>query len=184
MTAFEGTPASSTPSGWRCRSPCSPSATLPPSPALPACSAGNTASRLKQRRPDPAQHHRHAGGLRALLRLLLRAGASPRPSWPRPRPRTSPCSPYLANITDNPVIVTLGAAHRLHRHQLLLPPARFLGARESLKSPDRQAHQGLPLARADQLGIALMFFAIWGRRHHQPGHSGADGDPLRPPSSP
>ena len=28
---------------------------------------------------------------------------------------------YLANITDNPVIVTLGAAHRLYRHQLLLP---------------------------------------------------------------
>ena len=41
--------ASSIPSGWRCRSPCSPSATPPPSRALPTCSAGSTASRRKPR---------------------------------------------------------------------------------------------------------------------------------------
>ncbi|MBS4635363.1 MULTISPECIES: aromatic amino acid transport family protein [Aeromonas] len=74
---------------------------------------------------------------------------------------------YLANITDNPVIVTLGPliAFIAISSSFL---GHFLGARESLKSLIAKA-TGLPLAKADKLGIALMFFAIWGAAIINPG---------------
>ncbi|MGL4708581.1 MAG: aromatic amino acid transport family protein [Aeromonas veronii] len=74
---------------------------------------------------------------------------------------------YLANITDNPVIVTLGPliAFIAISSSFL---GHFLGARESLKSLIAKP-TGLPLAKADKLGIALMFFAIWGAAVINPG---------------
>ncbi|OEG03573.1 HAAAP family serine/threonine permease [Aeromonas caviae] len=74
---------------------------------------------------------------------------------------------YLANITDNPVIVTLGPliAFIAISSSFL---GHFLGARESLKSLIAKP-TGLPLAKADKLGIALMFFAIWGAAIINPG---------------
>jgi serine transporter len=44
----------------------------------------------------------------------------------------------------------------------------FLGARESLKSLIAKP-TGLPLAKADKVGIALMFFSIWGAAVINPG---------------
>ncbi len=74
---------------------------------------------------------------------------------------------YLANITDNPVIVTLGPliAFIAISSSFL---GHFLGARESLKSLIAKP-TGLSLAKADRLGIALMFFAIWGAAVINPG---------------
>ena len=74
---------------------------------------------------------------------------------------------YLANITDNPVIVTLGPliAFIAISSSFL---GHFLGARESLKNLIAKP-TGLPLAKADKLGIALMFFAIWGAAVINPG---------------
>ncbi|MGV2705499.1 UNVERIFIED_CONTAM: HAAAP family serine/threonine permease [Aeromonas salmonicida] len=74
---------------------------------------------------------------------------------------------YLANITDNPVIVTLGPliAFIAISSSFL---GHFLGARESLKSLIAKP-TGLSLAKADKLGIALMFFAIWGAAVINPG---------------
>ena len=74
---------------------------------------------------------------------------------------------YLANITDNPVIVTLGPliAFIAISSSFL---GHFLGARESLKSLIAKP-TGLPQAKADKLGIALMFFAIWGAAIINPG---------------
>ncbi|MGL5308404.1 MAG: HAAAP family serine/threonine permease, partial [Aeromonas veronii] len=74
---------------------------------------------------------------------------------------------YLANITDNPVIVTLGPliAFIAISSSFL---GHFLGARESLKSLIAKP-TGLPLAKADKVGIALMFFSIWGAAVINPG---------------
>ncbi|ELO1558191.1 HAAAP family serine/threonine permease, partial [Aeromonas hydrophila] len=74
---------------------------------------------------------------------------------------------YLANITDNPVIVTLGPliAFIAISSSFL---GHFLGARESLKSLIAKP-TGLSLAKADRLGIALMFFSIWGAAIINPG---------------
>lgn len=74
---------------------------------------------------------------------------------------------YLANITDNPVIVTLGPliAFIAISSSFL---GHFLGARESLKSLIAKP-TGLSLAKADKLGIALMFFSIWGAAIINPG---------------
>ncbi|WP_421223036.1 aromatic amino acid transport family protein [Aeromonas enteropelogenes] len=74
---------------------------------------------------------------------------------------------YLANITDNPVIVTLGPliAFIAISSSFL---GHFLGARESLKTLIAKP-TGLSLAKADKLGIALMFFSIWGAAVVNPG---------------
>ncbi|MBZ6066058.1 HAAAP family serine/threonine permease [Aeromonas schubertii] len=66
---------------------------------------------------------------------------------------------YLANVTDNPVIVTLGPviAFIAITSSFL---GHFLGARASLQN--LLARQGLSSERADKVGIVFMFFAIWG----------------------
>lgn len=74
---------------------------------------------------------------------------------------------YLANITDNPVIVTLGPLIAFIAISTSFL-GHFLGARESLKSLIAKP-TGLPLAKADRLGIVLMFFAIWGAAVINPG---------------
>lgn len=66
---------------------------------------------------------------------------------------------YLANVTDNPVIITLGPliAFIAITSSFL---GHFLGARASLQN--LLAKQGMSSERADKVGIAFMFFAIWG----------------------
>ena len=130
-----------------------------------------------QERPDPAQHHRHAGGLRALLRLLLRAEPLPGPVGRGQGPERLRAL-LSRQHHRQPGDRDPGAAHRLHRHQLLLPRPLPRCPREPEK-PDRQAHR--PAAgEGGQARHRPDVLRHLGRRHHQPGHSGVDGDPLRP----
>lgn len=74
---------------------------------------------------------------------------------------------YLANITANPVITTLGPliAFIAITSSFL---GHFLGARESLKTLIAKP-TGLTLKQADKWGVAIMFFAIWGAAVVNPG---------------
>ncbi len=66
---------------------------------------------------------------------------------------------YLANVTNNPFIATLGplVAFIAITSSFL---GHFMGARESLNGLITK-HSSLSLKNADHLGVIVMFFAIW-----------------------